>query len=96
MPNFLLIGAAKSGTSSLYYYLKQHPQIFMPTSREQKEPDFFALEGQSKEIIGPNGTFTMKGAITDLRSYQALFEGVTNEIAIGEASTSYIYVVPPL
>lgn len=43
MPNFLLIGAAKSGTSSLYYYLKQHPQVYMPASRDQKEPDFFYL-----------------------------------------------------
>lgn len=51
MPNFLLIGAAKSGTSSLYYYLKQHPQIYMPTSRQQKEPDFFTLEGNGREPI---------------------------------------------
>ncbi len=91
MPNFLLIGAAKSGTSSLYYYLKQHPQIYMPASRDQKEPDFFTLEGESKERIGPNGIHFMGNAITDLESYQELFAGVTNEIAIGEASTSYIY-----
>lgn len=91
MPNFLLIGAAKSGTSSLYYYLKQHPQIYMPASRDQKEPDFFTLEGESKERIGPNGVHFMENAITDLESYQELFAGVTDEIAIGEASTSYIY-----
>ncbi|NEP79125.1 MAG: sulfotransferase [Okeania sp. SIO3C4] len=91
MPNFLLIGAAKSGTSSLYYYLKQHPQIYMPASRDQKEPDFFTLEGESKERIGPNGTFVMKNGITDIESYQELFAEVTDEIAIGEASTSYIY-----
>ncbi|TAP38272.1 hypothetical protein EYR97_01310 [Alteromonas sp. KUL42] len=28
-PNFFLIGASKSGTTSLYHYLKQHPDIFM-------------------------------------------------------------------
>lgn len=39
LPNFLIVGAAKSGTTSLYEYLRQHPQIFMP---EQKEPSFFA------------------------------------------------------
>lgn len=93
MPNFLLIGAAKSGTSSLYYYLKQHPQIYMPASRDQKEPDFFTLEGESRERIGPYGTFEMRNAITDIESYRSLFEGVTDEIAIGEASTSYIYSV---
>lgn len=33
----------------------------------------------------------MKNAITDLETYQALFDGVTDEIAMGEASTSYLY-----
>ncbi|MBP0012190.1 MAG: sulfotransferase [Roseofilum sp. SBFL] len=91
LPNFLLIGAAKSGTSSLYYYLKQHPQVYMPASRDQKEPDFFTLEGEEVNRIGPNGTHVMTNAITDLQSYQELFAEVTNEKAIGEASTSYIY-----
>ena len=27
MPNFLIVGAMKSGTTALYYYLEQHPQI---------------------------------------------------------------------
>ena len=38
MPNFILIGAQKSGTSSMFSYLKQHPQILRPTF---KEPYFF-------------------------------------------------------
>jgi hypothetical protein len=38
LPNFLIVGAAKSGTTSLYHYLKQHPEVFMP---ERKEPHFF-------------------------------------------------------
>jgi hypothetical protein len=42
LPNFLVIGAMKAGTTSLYHYLAQHPQIFMPRI---KELDFFAVEG---------------------------------------------------
>ena len=38
MPDFIIIGAAKSGTTSLYNYLMQHPDVFMP---ESKEPCFF-------------------------------------------------------
>lgn len=38
-PNFLIVGAAKSGTTSLYEYLRNHPDVFMP---EWKEPAFFA------------------------------------------------------
>jgi sulfotransferase family protein len=38
LPNFLIIGAAKSGTTSLYHYLRSHPQVFMP---QVKEVTFF-------------------------------------------------------
>jgi hypothetical protein len=37
-PNFLIVGAARSGTTSLYEWLRQHPQVFMPC---WKEPTFF-------------------------------------------------------
>jgi hypothetical protein len=57
----------------------------------RKSQIFFTLEGESKEKIGPYGKFVMKNAITDLETYQALFDGVTDEIAMGEASTSYLY-----
>jgi len=38
LPDILILGAAKSGTTSLAFYLKQHPDVFMP----RKEPGFFA------------------------------------------------------
>ena len=50
MPNFLIIGAAKSGTTALYHYLNQHPQIYMSPV---KEPRFFALEGERPDFRGP-------------------------------------------
>ncbi len=34
LPNFLVIGAARSGTTSLYYNLCEHPQVFMPAKKE--------------------------------------------------------------
>ncbi len=39
LPNFFLIGPTKSGTTSLYHYLGQHPDIFMPA---EKEPFYFS------------------------------------------------------
>jgi hypothetical protein len=39
LPNFLIIGAARCGTTSLYAWLQQHPQIFLP---DKKEPTYFA------------------------------------------------------
>lgn len=88
MPNFVIIGAQKSGTTSLYHYLEQHPQVYMSPV---KEPKFFALEGEpfNPEPRGPGGLTRIKG-IRDLESYQKLFDGVSNEIAIGEASPVYI------
>lgn len=35
LPNFLLIGAQKCGTTWLHHQLRQHPQIFMPPTKEQ-------------------------------------------------------------
>lgn len=41
LPSFLIIGAAKSGTTTLFEYLGEHPQVFVP---ENKEPNFFGLD----------------------------------------------------
>lgn len=89
MPNFLIIGAQKAGTTSLYHYLNQHPQIYMSSI---KEPHFFTLEGEDYDFNGPNGKLQLNPEfITTLDAYQRLFEGVTHETAIGEASPSYLY-----
>jgi len=86
LPNFFIIGAAKSGTSSLYMYLKQHPEIYMSPV---KEPHFFSFDAQSKLTKGPGDP--IPNAITDFEQYRSLFDGVCDEKAIGEASTSYLY-----
>jgi len=79
MPNFLIIGAMKSGTTALYYYLEQHPQIYMSPV---KEPDFFCFEGE-KNLDG--------NPVTDIDTYRALFKSVSGERAIGEASHCYLH-----
>ena len=42
-PNFLIIGAGKSGTTSLWSLLGQHPEIFVSRI---KEPSFFSNDEQ--------------------------------------------------
>jgi len=89
MPNFLIIGAGKSGTTSLYHYLKQHPEVYMSPV---KEPKFFAMEGKTLDFRGPNDEAHMnRKSITDIDTYRTLFRGVTEEKAIGEASPLYLY-----
>jgi hypothetical protein len=86
MPNFIIIGAAKAGTTALYHYLRQHPQIFMS---RVKEPHFFTYEGQHPNAQGPGDS--VNNAIIELGEYQALFDAVQGEMAIGEASPTYLY-----
>jgi hypothetical protein len=76
LPTFFIIGAAKSGTTSLAYYLGLHPEIHMSPV---KEPHFFA---------GPeNGLPYPKSRVDRLEDYERLFE--TDLLVRGEASPSY-------
>jgi Sulfotransferase family len=87
LPNFFVIGTGKCGTTSLYHYLKQHPQIYMSPL---KEPDFFRFEGEPPCFKGPGDERYTHRVITRLEDYRALFAGVSDEPAIGEASQSYL------
>ncbi|NEN89698.1 MAG: sulfotransferase [Okeania sp. SIO3H1] len=94
LPNFIVIGAAKSGTTSVWSYLKQHPQVFMS---KPKEPNFFIFEGVKLPYYsGPDDEETLirklyQGTITDFETYQTLFQDVGEARAIGEASVRYLY-----
>jgi hypothetical protein len=83
MPNFFIVGAQKAGTTSLYHYLNQHPEVYMSP---RKEPHFF--EGMHSEFRRPG---RRNAPVSDLAEYQALFEGASGEKAIGEASASYLF-----
>jgi hypothetical protein len=91
MPNFLVIGAAKSGTVSLYHYLNQHPSIFMCPINET---NFFALENADFErnYQGPLDRFYLDGhCIKDRKVYQDLFNSAHNDQILGESSPLYLY-----
>ena len=87
LPNFFIIGAARCGTTSLYNYLDQHPEIFMCPI---KEPNFYYLEGQADKIKGHGTALWLRSCVTTRDDYLSLFSGVTTEKAIGEASVGYI------
>lgn len=75
-PNFFIIGAPKSGTTSLASWLSEHPQVFMTPN---KEPNFF-----NTDIFTPNRI--------DEQNYFNLFSNSTSSHkCIGEASTRYLY-----
>lgn len=74
-PNLFIVGAARAGTTSLWYLLKQHPEVFMPADILWKEPSFFSnLTGMKDEM-----------------DYLSLFSMASgDEKYIGEASSVYL------
>lgn len=75
-PDFFIVGAPKSGTTAMYKYLKQHPDIFMP---EVKEIHFFGTDLNSPWFI------------RDKEKYLSSFSNAKGEKRIGEASAWYLY-----
>jgi hypothetical protein len=86
LPNFLIVGAAKSGTSSLHNYLNQHPEVFMPSYNSEgmkvKEPRFLIKDLVKHRLH--NGVWTWE-------EYKSLFNDVIDEKAIGESTVLYLY-----
>lgn len=82
-PNFFIIGAMKSGSSTLYEYLAQHPQIFMSPV---KEPSYF-VDREALRQEWPQ--MERQGYWRGIEFYLELFNGAQGCNAIGEASTNY-------
>ena len=80
--DFFIVGAPKSGTTSLFHYLNTHPQIVMSS---QKEPNYF-----SYDAIHNQGMYYDNDSINTLKKYESLFAQKEN-VLYGEASVSYLF-----
>lgn len=96
LPNFLIIGAQKSGTSSLWQYLRRHPQIFMTL---RPEPAYFSghnlsrgLEWYQKQFRG-SATYPARGECTPGYTMYPTFPDVPRRIASLIPDVKLIYVV---
>lgn len=93
-PDLFIVGAAKSGTSSLAAYLAQHPQIGMS---KRKEPNYFAFNGVNlRKMCGPDsGNVLYKNlyfdSVTTQVEYLELFRDVSDRPVLAEASVRYLY-----
>lgn len=87
LPNFIVIGAAKAGTTALYWYLAEHPAVFMSPV---KETNYFAFG------LGPEGRLLYGNPeihhfpVRSLGEYEQLFAGAGDAVAVGEASPLYL------
>ncbi|NOR54700.1 MAG: sulfotransferase [Sulfurovum sp.] len=86
MPNFLIVGAAKAGTTSIYEYIKNHPEIFLT---EPKEPTFFSYADEDKPVFSMHKEVDF---VTKIKDYSKLYDSVENQKCWGEASTPYLYL----
>jgi len=89
LPNFLIAGAPKSGTTAIYHFLRKHPQIFLP---EIKEPNFFTSIFRKELFQGIGDQRIEERFIKSFSDYSGLFENVSPLAkAIGEASVYIMY-----
>lgn len=89
MPTFLIVGAAKCGTTSVYEYLRQHPEVYVSPV---KEPKFFSRVARRTDFGGPGDQDDMRRhTVTSLGEYRSLFRDAPGHRAVGEASTLYLY-----
>jgi len=87
LPNFLVIGAGRSGTTSLHHYLGQHPDVFLPTN---KAPSYFYCRDAPPAEDPYLNLVSRNYFVRDFEEYQALFTEVRSERAIGEVSPVYL------
>ena len=81
-PNLFVVGAAKAGTTSLAYYLQQHPDIYVSPF---KEPHHFSRIAPSPELKA------FFPSVADEANYLKLFRDARQESILCEASTSYLW-----
>jgi hypothetical protein len=88
-PTFLVVGAARAGTTGLVEGLREHPQVFVT---EPKEPHYFAFHGMRPDFRGPgDDRLVNKVAVTTELDYLALFPSDPVHHALGDGSVSSLY-----
>ena len=87
--NYVIVGAPKSGTTSLHRYLSQHPDIFMP---EQKELHFFSAKHLLRRDAGPGDSAGLRSICRNASDYGRHFAGADSQGAklVGDISPSYL------
>jgi hypothetical protein len=86
-PDFIILGPSRTGTTSIYHYLRQHPGVFMSPVKETRYFAYLAVQAAGSSFTAVKGW-----QITDWRQYQAQFEGARPGQAAGEATPLYFYV----
>lgn len=87
LPNFVVVGAPRSGTTSLFYWLDQHPDVYLPVRKELHHFTFPILERHAR---GPGDERVLANLCRTWEEYAAYYDDVGEERAVGEISPSYL------
>jgi hypothetical protein len=87
LPNFIVIGAAKAGTTALYWYLSEHPAVYMSPV---KETNFFAYGRDAEGRLLYGDPEVHHFPIQTMAEYERLFDQADGAAGIGEASPIYL------
>lgn len=87
MPNFFIVGTARSATTSLDQYFRSHPEIYM---QKIKDTHYFAASQFPSSFKGPGDDHLNRRIIRDETQYNQLFTNAAGKKAIGEASAFYL------
>jgi hypothetical protein len=88
LPNFMVIGAPKAGTTALHTALARHPGLFMSSV---KEPKFFLTDGPPPTRGGPGDAQTYQEHVWRRADYEALFADAPSGTLLGESTPFYLH-----
>ena len=88
LPDFLIVGAAKCGTTSLGDYLNEHKDMFICNPKEPKYLTYSFLKNAYK---GKGDDFTKEKATSSLEGYKTLFKKAKDNQLKGESSVDLLY-----
>jgi hypothetical protein len=86
LPNLVVVGAPKCGTTSLYHYLKQHPEVYLPA---RKELHYFTRHELVRDTAGPGDSTVLQHLCADRAAYEAEFAAAGGQPVRGDISPSY-------
>jgi hypothetical protein len=87
LPDFLIAGAPKSGTTALHVALARHPQLYLS---RVKEPKYFLTDGRPRAQGGPGDAKTLREQVWERDKYEALFADAPAGSLLGESTSLYL------
>ncbi len=87
LPDFLIAGAPKAGTTALHVALARHPQLYLS---RVKEPKYFLTNGRPRPQGGPGDAKTLRDQVWQRDKYEALFADAPPGAQLGESTSLYL------